>query len=248
MGMRSVHVGGQLGLIVAFVAGILSCASPCVAPLIPGYLALLSGAGGAQARTTRGPDWRLLRTSALFVAGFTLVFVTLGVSAATFGGLLDAHRRQLARASGVVMLLMGVAMLGLFRLPGLLRERRWHPEPHTFRASETLLLGMAFGFGWTPCFGPVLAVILAYSSSAATVRHGAALLFAYALGLGLPFLLLGAGASWFERWSRGLRRYAGAMSAASGLVLIAIGWLFVTERFFYLSIATQRLYYSLMGG
>lgn len=240
--------GAGVGLTVAFVAGLISCASPCVAPLIPGYLALLSGTSVGSAPTARGPNWRLLRTSLLFVAGFTLVFVTLGASAATFGGALDEHRRQIARLSGVVMLVMGVAMLGLVRLPGLLRDRRWHFDPHAFRASETLLLGMAFGFGWTPCFGPVLAVILAYSSTVETVRQGAALLFAYALGLGLPFVLLGAGVSWFDRLSRGLRRHAGALSAVSGLVMIAMGWLFVTDRFFVVNIATQRLYYQIVGG
>ena len=186
--------------------------------------------------------------SLAFVAGFTLVFVTLGASVAAFGGLLDTYRRPLVRLSGVLMLAMGLVMLGAFRLPWLLRERRWHPQPRAFRPSETLLLGMAFGFGWTPCFGPVLAVILAYTSTVETVRAGTLLLSAYALGMGLPFLLLGTGVGWFDGFARTLRRHSGLMNMGSGLTMLVLGGLFITDRFFYVTIAFQRFYYSTFGG
>lgn len=240
--------GPQIGLAVAFLAGFVSVVSPCVAPLIPGYLALLSGSVTADGARNTGRDWRLIQTSVAFVAGFTLVFVTLGASVAVFGGLLDEYRRPMVRISGVLMLVMGLALLGVFRLPWLLRERRWHPEPRRFRPSETLLIGMAFGFGWTPCFGPVLAVILAYTSTVETVRAGTLLLVTYSLGMGLPFLLLGAGVGWFDRFARTLRRHSGVMNAVSGLTMLAIGGLFVTDRFFYVTIAFQRFYYSTFGG
>lgn len=240
--------GTDIGLMVAFLAGIVSCISPCVAPLIPGYLALLSGTATVERTAGHGPDWRLIRTSLAFVAGFTLVFVTLGASVAAFGGLLDTYRRPLVRLSGVLMLAMGLVMLGAFRLPWLLRERRWHPQPRAFRPSETLLLGMAFGFGWTPCFGPVLAVILAYTSTVETVRAGTLLLIAYSLGMGLPFLLLGAGVGWFDGFARTLRRHSGLMNMGSGLTMLVLGGLFITDRFFYVTIAFQRFYYSTFGG
>jgi len=238
----------QVGFTVAFLAGVVSCLSPCIAPLIPGYLALLSGTA-TDGRTKAGRiDWQLLGTSAVFVAGFTLVFVTLGAAASAGGGLLDEYRRPMVRISGGLMILMGFVMLGALRLPWLVRERRWHIEPRRFRTSETLLIGMAFGLGWTPCFGPVLAVILAYTSTAETVREGTLLLTAYALGMGLPFLLLGVGVGWFDRFARMLRRHSGVMTALSGLTMLVLGGLFVTDRFFYITIAVQRFYYSTFGG
>lgn len=241
--------GAQIGLVLAFLAGFVSFLSPCIAPLVPGYLALLSGAAsdGGQTRV-KGPNWRLMHTSFSFVAGFTLMFVALGASAVTIGGLLEAHRTSMLRLSGAFMVVMGFVMLGVFRLPWLLRERRWHREPRRFAPSETLLLGAAFGFGWTPCLGPVLAVILAYTSTVETVQQGTALLTAYSLGLGVPFLLIGVGLGWIDGFARWLRRWSGLMNAASGLVLIAIGVLFATDRFFFISIAVQRFYYTLVGG
>ena len=242
-------MGVEVGVIAAFVAGIASCLSPCVAPLIPGYLALLSGSASVtqgQRRTATIP--RLLVTSVCFVAGFTLVFVTLGAAVSTLGAGLGDYRRPLARVSGVLMIVMGFVMLGVLRLPWLLRERRWHIQPRAFRPSETLLLGMAFGFGWTPCFGPVLAVILVYASTVDTVRQGTLLLFAYALGLGLPFIALGVGVGWSERLLHFTRRVSGPLNLVSGATLLVLGWLFVTDRFFFLNIATQRLYYRLIGG
>lgn len=240
--------GSDIGLDVAFLAGFASCISPCVAPLIPGYLALLSGTATVDRGQERGPNWKLIGTSLAFIAGFTLVFVTLGASAAALGGLLDEYRRPLGRLAGVFMLVMGLVLLGALRLPWLLRERRWSPQPRQFRPSEALLLGMAFGFGWTPCFGPILAVILVYTSTVETVREGTLLLSAYALGLGLPFLLLGIGVGWFDRVARLLRRQRGPMNAASGLTMLVLGGLFLTDRFFYVTIAFQRYYYTIVGG
>lgn len=240
--------GSDVGLAVAFIAGMVSFMSPCVAPLIPGYLAMLSGATLADPQPVSGPDWRMLRTSLCFVLGFALVFVALGASSAAFGGLLGDNRRVMTRLSGVMMIAMGLLMLGVLRLPWLLRERRWHPRPRNVRPSETLLLGMAFGLGWTPCFGPILAVILAYTSTADTVREGTVLLAAYALGLGIPFLLIGAGIGWFQTLARRLRRRSGWMTSMSGVVMLVLGGLFITDRFFYITIMTQRFYYTTFGG
>lgn len=239
----------DIGLLVAFAAGLISFLSPCVAPLVPGYLALISGSTvSGDTMRTRPVNWRLVGTSASFVAGFSLVFIALGASAASLGGLVDAHRSTMIQVSGGMMILMGFTMLGALRLPWLLRERRWHREPRNFSASESVLLGMAFGFGWTPCFGPILATVLTYASTGETARQGTALLTAYALGLGLPFVLIGIGVGSFTHLGRLIRSANVVLAPLSGLTLIGLGLLFVTDRFFFVSIASQRFYYTLMGG
>lgn len=239
----------NIELSAAFIAGLISFLSPCVAPLVPGYLAMISGSAERGALLPeRSLNWPLMRASVAFVTGFTLVFVALGASAATLGGLVDTHRTSMIQVSGVMMILMGALMLGVFRLPWLLRERRWHLEARSFTASESVLLGIAFGFGWTPCFGPILAVILAYASTGETVRQGTMLLTAYALGLGLPFLLIGFGVGWFASVGNALRRASRFLTPLSGLVLVGLGVIFLTDRFFYVSIWTQRFYYTMTGG
>jgi cytochrome c-type biogenesis protein len=230
-----VSVLPTVGLLAAFGAGLLSFLSPCVAPLLPGYLTLVSG-------TTDGSDrMRLFRTSLIFVAGFSLVFISLGASASVFGDLLTAWRQPLARISGIVMIVMGLVILWGARAPWLMRERRFHPTPRSFTSSETLLLGMAFGFGWTPCFGPILASILIYTSTAETVGEGTLLLAAYSVGLGLPFLLVGFGLGHFQRFVRAVGRHAGAVVSFSGATLILIGALFASGQMFRIAIAGQRL-------
>jgi cytochrome c-type biogenesis protein len=230
---------------VAFGAGLISFFSPCVAPLVPGYVSFISGASVqdlADGRPTQ--SGQVLGSTLLFVAGFTLVFVLLGASAALFGGLLDEYRRPLGRIAGGMMILMGLVVIGLFRLPALLQERRFHPRGRPFGRVAPVLLGMAFAFGWTPCIGPVLASILFYAGATETVGHGALLLPLYSLGLGVPFVLTGLGFSRMLGVFGWVRRHYQAINVASGALLVAIGVLFVTERFFWLSIAAQRLYYT----
>jgi cytochrome c-type biogenesis protein len=230
---------GGFGLLAAFGAGIASFLSPCVAPLLPGYLTMLSGSSATAGATES--RMRLFWPSLLFVLGFSLVFVTLGASASVFGDILDTHRRTMMRISGVVMILMGVVIIWGSRLPFMMRERRFHLSRQTFTPAETLLLGMAFGFGWTPCFGPILASILVYTSTAETVREGTLLLTAYSLGLGVPFLAAGLGLGQFQQGVRALSRHGGTIVAVSGGALIVIGVLFVTGQMYRLAIAGERL-------
>jgi len=230
---------GGIGLLAAFGAGLASFLSPCVAPLLPGYLTMLSGsASGNNAASDR---MRLFWPSLLFVLGFSLVFVTLGASASVFGDVLDEHRQVMMRVSGLVMILMGIVIIWGSRLPFMMRERRFHPTRQSFTPAETLLMGMAFGFGWTPCFGPILASILVYTSTAETVREGTLLLTAYSFGLGVPFLVAGLGLGQFQRGVRAISRHGGAIVAVSGGALILIGALFVSGQMVRLAAAGQRM-------
>lgn len=233
----------SLSLFAAFGAGVVSFISPCVAPVVPGYLSLISGITIDGSRQSAEAIRRLVVASVVFVAGFTLVFVALGVSAGSVGGLLQQHRLLMNHLSGGFMILAGLFLVGLFQLPFLYRERRFHPRfKRSLTRSETLLLGMAFGFGWTPCIGPLLVSILVYASASDTAARGTLLLLAYSLGLGVPFILVGVGIGRLLGALRWITRHYQVISSISGATLIVTGLLFVTDRFFYLNVMSQRLY------
>ncbi|HEU5422920.1 MAG TPA: cytochrome c biogenesis protein CcdA [Nitrolancea sp.] len=231
----------DLSLFAAFVAGLASFLSPCVCPLVPGYLSLISG-NSLSAEGERRAGWRVAGSSLVFVAGFSLVFVTLGVTASSLGTAITAHRDTLNRLAGVFMIVMGLFIVGALQVPWLYRERRFHPEPrHSLTRSETLLLGMAFGFGWTPCIGPLLGSILVYTSAAANVSRGTLLLTSYSIGLGVPFIVVGVGLGRALGAIRWISRHYQVISIPSGATMMAVGLLFLTGRFFYFSISAQRL-------
>lgn len=236
-----------IGLLSAFVAGLVSFLSPCVAPLVPGYLALISGSATTNSQQTHDRGHRLLLTSLVFVVGFSLVFIALGASVSVFGDLLSEYRIQMARVAGIIMIVMGIALLWGFRFPFLMAERKIHVTPRQFTLSETLLVGMAFGFGWTPCFGPILASILAYTSTVDGVRQGVVLLSAYSMGLGVPFLIAGLGLDRFQRLLRTVSRHMAAVVAASGTALVVIGLVFVSGQVFRISIMSQRFMNQIPG-
>ena len=207
---------------LAFAAGLVSFLSPCVLPLLPGYLAFLSGtAGHVEARTGRG---RALAGSIAFVVGFALVFVSFG---ALFGGLgsgLKSHQRLLEEIFGVVTILLGLFFAGFWPKGWLQRERRIHRLPRV-TVLGAALLGFTFALGWTPCIGPTLAAILglAASSSGATALRGSLLAFVYCLGLGLPFVVAALATEWMATASGWLRRHAKIIGRVGGLMLILIG-------------------------
>jgi cytochrome c-type biogenesis protein len=237
-------VTGTVSWGVAAVAGLLSFLSPCVAPLVPGYLSFVAGAAiGPVAGGPRQTE-RVLIASGLFVLGFSAVFVALGATAGLIGGLLEPHRATLSRLSGVVMIAMGLFVLGLVRAPFLYREHRFHFIDRPSGAIGTVLLGMAFGFGWTPCIGPILASILLYAGSAETAQEGALLLLAYSVGLGVPFLVVALGLSRAVGGFDWLKRHLAPINAASGALLVGMGTLFAANQAYYLTymnVATQRL-------
>jgi cytochrome c-type biogenesis protein len=210
---------------LAFAAGLVSFVSPCVLPLLPGYLAFLGGSAGRAA--SRGGRGRTVVGSVAFVLGFTAVFVSFGALFGEFGATLKSHQRPLEIAFGVVTIVLGCFFAGWWPSSWLQRERRVHFLP---RASVmgAALLGLFFAVGWTPCIGPTLAAIdgLAASSSGATALRGSILAFVYCLGLGLPFVVAALATEWMAGATGWLRRHAKVIGVVGGVMLILIG---VTE-------------------
>jgi cytochrome c-type biogenesis protein len=219
-----------LGFVIAFGAGIASFVSPCVLPLVPSYLSMMSGVGGVGARAAAGPDAaeraRLLWSTLLFVAGFSLVFAVLEATASTLSHPLQAHRLVLSDVAGALIVAMGVIIA--FQLPWLQREHRFAVKPSRLGPWAAPVMGMTFAFGWTPCITPVLAAVLGLASSGGTLARGEEMLVAYSFGLGVPFVLTGLA---FGRLSGALgfaRRHSRAVSLASGVLLAALGVLIIT--------------------
>lgn len=218
---------GLLLPLAAVVAGLLSITSPCALPLIPGYVSYVSAlpVTAPVAGRSRGV---VLRSSFLFVAGFSFVFTALGVTASALGVALIRQLPMLTRASGVLIIVTGLAALGVLRLPWLSRERRIDLARVRPGPLGAFPLGMAFAFGWTPCVGPVLATILAMAASSGSVITGGMLLLLYSLGLGVPFLLIAMG---YERLSGSVawfRRHGRSVERAGGVLMVAVGTAFIT--------------------
>lgn len=212
---------------IAFLAGVVSFSSPCCLPLMPGYVAYVSGVAGS-ATTLSVSRARTMGASIMFVAGFASVFTLLGAAATSVGSILLSHRTALSQLSGVVVVLLGLVTLGLVRVPFLFREVRFDLARVKPGPAGALPLGMAFAIGWTPCIGPVLAAILTAAASAQLPLRGAALLLTYSLGLGIPFLLLAAGTVQANRFSGWLRRHGQVVERVGGTLLIAMGLLMIT--------------------
>ncbi len=210
----------EVGLLAAFVAGVLSISSPCVLPLLPIYLAHLAGVGVGGAQPAR----RLVLPHALvFVTGFGLVFVLLGVSLGALGGIFLAYRDWLVRAGGALMVLMGLHLIGLLHLPVLGRAHRLpilRAGARPGRLSSSFLVGVSFAAGWTPCVGPVLGAIFTLAVSAADPIRAGALFAAYAIGLAVPFLAVAAA---LGRCDRRLRQIGAWLNLGSGAVITAVG-------------------------
>jgi cytochrome c-type biogenesis protein len=213
---------GAAGLAAAFAAGFVSFLSPCVLPLVPGYLSLVSGVGfNDLAERPR----RVVGASLAFVAGFGVVFVLFGAGAAWFGDVLLTNRRPLEIVAGAFIVLAGLVYARVPLPLTLLRERRVG-----FRGGVPLLSGAAFAIGWTPCIGPTLAAILALSAAGASPAEGAVLLGVYALGLGVPFVLFALGFARALAVTAFLRRHARGLALASGAVLVVFGVLLATGQ------------------
>jgi cytochrome c-type biogenesis protein len=230
--------------LLAFGAGLLSFFSPCVVPIVPGYLSLVSGVAIGSEPASRRQTERVVIASTLFVLGFTVVFVALGAAAGLLGGLLDGSRSTFTRLTGAVMIGMGLLVVGVVRVPFLARDYRAHFVDRAYGPLGVVLIGMAFAAGWTPCIGPILASILLYAGTADTAQHGALLLMVYSAGLGIPFIGSALLLSRAVNALAAVRRHLPALNAVSGSILVLIGGLFLFNQAYllaYLSSSSQRL-------
>jgi cytochrome c-type biogenesis protein len=226
----------QVGLAVAFGAGLLSFLSPCVLPLVPSYVTFITGMSFEDAARARR---HALTHALLFVLGFTIVFVLLGAGATTLGRVLVAYRDVVARAGGVLVIVFGLFLLGVFNLGAFQRERRVHLADKPAGYLGTVLVGIAFAAGWTPCIGPVLGAILTYNLGADDVGRGALMLLAYALGLAVPFVLAAVALERFLTVFARFRRHLGVASRAAGGLLVVVGVLMITGDIARMATALQ---------
>jgi len=227
----------DVSLIAAFVAGILSFVSPCVLPLVPGYLSFVSGVslerlreGAAVGAERSAAARKVVLASLAFVLGFTVVFVALGATASTLGRLVYARFDLLSKIAGILVILFGLHTMGLLRIPWLYREARLETSKPAGLLGA-FVVGLAFAFGWTPCIGPILGGILALAAEEGTVRHGMLLLAVYSLGLGIPFLATSLAVNQFFSVFAKIRRYYRLIEIVAGLFMVAVGVLILTNKF-----------------
>ena len=219
---------------LAFAAGAASFLSPCVLPIVPGYLSYMSGVGASE-------DKKSVRATGAvalgFVLGFSAVFVALGASVTLLGSFLRDYQRQFTIVAGLLIILMGLIFMGVLKIPFFYREARFHPSARTgFWGS--IVIGSAFGFGWSPCIGPTLGLALTMAAGGTadgSPAQGALLLAIYSLGLGVPFIVAGLGFTRLTGAMGWLRQRIRVVNIAAGVILIVIGVLFVSDKFYEMS-------------
>ncbi len=226
----------QISIFAAFFAGILSFLSPCVLPLVPGYISFMSGVSVEELQKT-SERREILRktviTSLAFILGFSVIFVLLGATATAMGKFLVAKLNFLSKIAGIIIIILGLHFLGIFKkyLYFLNYERRFHVKNIQAGVVGAFVIGLAFAFGWTPCIGPILGPILALAAGQNSIGRGVLLLSVYSLGLGIPFLLTAIATQTCFNMLNKVKRYFNVIEAISGALLIAIGVLMVTGRF-----------------
>ena len=225
----------SLGVLISFTAGLLSFLSPCVLPLIPSYVTFVTGLTLDDVQRSRKTA---LVHALLFVLGFTLIFLALGATATAVGRLLVVHRIWISRVGGVLVLLLGFYLLGAFNVGFLARERRFQITDKPLGYLGTVLVGIAFGAGWSPCIGPILGGILTYTATQAELRRGLVLLGAYSLGLAIPFVLAAVAVERFLAFFRRFRSKLVWVDRIAGALLIVVGVLMITN---YLALLTGYL-------
>src|SRR3954453_8703296 len=222
--------------IAAFLAGLVSFLSPCVLPLVPGYVSLISGVGVEELKEQNTALFgKVMLNSLAFVLGFSIGWATLGALATGGGQLSFTYRSVLAEIAGVIIILFGLHLTGILKIKALYSDKRLHNVKGSSTAWGAFVVGFAFAFGWTPCVGPILSAILYFAAEQNSVSKGIFRLTIYSLGLAVPFLLTSLGIERFLKFYGRFRRHMHAVEVASGVLLIVIGALFVTRHFTVLS-------------
>ncbi len=239
LGTHGARVNGpSIGALVAFGAGVVSFLSPCVLPLIPSYITFITGMSLDEVQQHRRAA---VVHSLLFITGFTIIFLLLGASASALGQIAFRARDWVARLGGVLIIVFGLYLLGAFDIALFSRERRVHLANKPAGYLGTLLVGLAFGAGWTPCIGPILGAILTYTASTASLSKGLWLLFAYSMGLAVPFIIAAAMVDKFIDWFARNKGVMLWMNRVGGVILVIIGALLVTNEFTLLASYLQAM-------
>jgi cytochrome c-type biogenesis protein len=221
----------SVGIFAAFAAGVLSFLSPCVLPLIPGYLSFITGYTTTELSEDKPGTRAVLIPSVLFVLGFSLIFIAFGASASVLGAYLFDYRDILTKIAGVVVVVFGFFMLGIIKVPWLYGEKRVEmSKARAFGRGAAFVMGMAFAFGWTPCVGPILGSILAVAGSTGSVGQGVLLLLAYSLGLGVPFILTALLFSRLTTTLKWLNKNSLTINRVAGILLMIVGVLIFTGQ------------------
>ena len=218
---------------MAFVAGILSFLSPCVLPLVPGYLSIISGVSLDQLKVesqNASLKRSVLISSIMFIIGFSITFIVLGATATALSKTLLTRMPALLTVAGIIIIVFGLHLLGVFRIKALYQDKRMHNVKTSRGAFGALVLGLVFALGWSPCIGPILATILGLASQQDTVAKGVFLLMVYSLGLGVPFLLTSLGLNRFLSFYARFKKHFRALEVVSGVLVISIGVLILTDR------------------
>ena len=219
---------GSLGILIAFSAGLLSFLSPCVLPLVPSYITFITGMTLEDMQHTRRET---LLHAVLFVCGFSLIFLALGAGATVFGQLMFRYRGWISRIGGALVILFGLYMLGAFNFALLARDTRFHLSNKPIGYLGTVVVGVAFGAGWSPCIGPILGAILTMAANESDLQRGMLLLAAYSAGLAVPFLLAAVMVERFLTLFAKLRHQMVWVNRVAGTLLVLVGILMVTDRF-----------------
>ena len=230
----------NVSLALAFLAGLLSFLSPCILPLIPAYLSYLTGNAVSEMASGKA-RLELMIKSTGFVVGFSFVFIIMGASATTLGQLFAEYQYILRKIAGILIILMGIHLMGIFKFKFLYQEKRLIPLTGKSRLGP-VFIGMAFAAGWTPCIGPILSSIILYASSLNTIWNGILLLTFYSLGMAVPFLLTAFAIGSFTRYFQKFSKHLGTISIISGILLIITGILVYTNK---LAVLGGYLTYSL---
>ncbi len=228
----------DLSLYLAFAAGLLSFLSPCVLPLVPSYLAFITGLSFEELTERHSPKKSrriVLGHSLLFILGFSVLFTALGASATFIGQFLSTHRDTIRIVGGVLIILFGLFVSGVFSFGFLQQEKKFHIQGKPLGYVGSFLVGLTFAAGWTPCVGPILSSILLYASTRQDIQSGILMLFAYSLGMGLPFLACALALNTFLSTFQKTRHHLGVVTKVGGALLVLVGVLLLTDSFPFLS-------------